>query len=379
MTQDTMRFGFGKNWAEFIDAHFSEDRIQEAQDHLLRFLQLDDLQGKTFLDIGCGSGIHSLAALRAGARAIMSFDYDADSVRTTRRLRAFAGEPAHWQVMQGSVLDRSFVAGLEPADVVYSWGVLHHTGEMWHAIENAAVPMAEQGVFYIALYTSDVYLNPTPEHWLRVKRAYNLAGPLKKRLMEWRHAWRVTFAPELRSGRNPFKAIREYAASRGMSYWTDVRDWLGGYPMEFAGIRETKEFCRDRLGLELLNISAGEANTEYLFRKAGVSSYWDQVMTKHETEMLAPPFVHRKGQAWSLTLPQHAGTGDDLQEPRRSRLMLFEDGVPLGFAHQTHADIEGHGGGRYSHWKDLLIFSTTDGSDPNTNGRRYTISIDMLP
>lgn len=374
-----MRFGFGKNWAEFVDAHFNEERIAKAQEHLLRFLGLDDLRGRRFLDIGCGSGLHSLAALRAGAQAIVSFDYDPDSVATTRKLRAFAGEPTNWHIMQGSVLDNAFMEALDPADIVYSWGVLHHTGDMWHAVENAAKPMTPDGVFYIALYSSDAYLDPPPAYWLDVKRRYNLASPLEKRWMEWQYAWRESIYPDLRSLRNPIKLIAGYAASRGMSFWTDVRDWLGGYPMEFAGNSETKAFCRERMGLELINISAGEGNTEFLFRHQGTRNYWDEVRASISPTALQAPFTHRGGKAYEVHLPGFAGTADDLQHPRRSRLMVYEDGEPIGFAHQSHADIEQHGAGRYSHWHDSLVFSATDGSDPNTNGRRYAVADGVLP
>jgi hypothetical protein len=123
----------------------------------------------------------------------------------------------------------------------------------------------------------------------------------------------------------------------------------------------------------MLNISAGQANTEYLFRKRGAKNYWDAVEASRKLEVLNPPFLHRSGYSWVADLPPHWTDGDDTRNPQRSRLMLFEDRVPVGFAHQTHADIAGHGKGRYSHWKDLLIFSATDNSDPNTNGRRYSI------
>lgn len=379
MTEDNVRFGFGRNWSEFVDAHFSEERIQEAQGHLLRFLQLPSLEGKRFLDIGCGSGLHSLAALRAGAEHIRSFDYDPDSVRTTQKLREFAGNPEHWQISQGSVLDRDFMATLDPADIVYSWGVLHHTGDMWTAIANAALPLSPDGVFYIALYSKDVYIDPPPEYWLSVKRRYNKAGSLVKRLMEWHYAWQTSIKPDLRNFRNPLRLIMSYASSRGMSYWTDVRDWLGGYPMEFAGNAETKAFCLDRLGLELIHISAGEGNTEFLFRRQGARNYWDELRASQRLEPLTGPFSHRSGNAYQIALPQYQATADDLQHPRRSRLMLYEDGEPVGFAHQTHADIEIHGAGRYSHWRDVLIFSATDNTDPNNNARRYHICADVLP
>jgi len=378
MMDDSLRYGFGRNWAEFVKTSFSEERVTIAQDHLLGFLKLANLRGKTFLDIGCGSGLHSLGACRANARGIVSFDYDLDSVHTTQTLREFIGRPSHWTVTQGSVLDRRFLETLDRADIVYSWGVLHHTGSMWRAVENAASAMRDDGVLYLALYTTDVYVDPPPEYWLRVKRRYNHAGQLRKKWMEWAYAWRATIKPELHAGRNPLTAMRGYQESRGMSYWTDVRDWLGGWPMEFAGIAETKSFCAEKLGLELLNIRAGEANTEYLFRKRGARNYWDDVMAAQAIEPLDGPFVHRGGHAWVTPLQRHADTSDTNDQPRRSRLMLYEDGVPLGFAHVPHAHIEAYGGSRYSHWGETLIFSASNNSDPNANGRRYSICATAL-
>src|SRR5687767_11581001 len=78
-TDDALRFGFGANWTDYVKKHFSEERLTIAQDHLLRFLRMSSLTGKSFLDIGCGSGLHSLSAWRAGARPVFSFDYDPKS------------------------------------------------------------------------------------------------------------------------------------------------------------------------------------------------------------------------------------------------------------------------------------------------------------
>lgn len=372
-----MRYEFGKNWSEFIQKNFSEERIKIAQDCLLNFLKLGDLRDRTFLDIGCGSGIHSLAAYRAGAKRIVSFDYDPDSVNTTRKVRELTGSPNNWEVLQGSVLDRSFVDKLDRADIVYSWGVLHHTGNMWEAVRNAASVMNEDGVYYIALYTKDIFIHSTPDFWLAVKKKYNRGSALTRKCIEWGYALKILW-PELRAGRNPFAFIQNYDQSRGMSFWTDVKDWVGGWPMEFAGIAETKSFCGERLGMELLNITAGEANTEYLFRRKGARNYWDDVIAKETAEHLQPPFVHRRGHAWFARLERHIEECDTAEYPRRSRLMLYEDGVPMGFAHAPHAQIESHGGSRYSHWNDHILFSTTDNSDPNSNGRRYSFRASML-
>ncbi len=139
------RFAFGKNWESFIAKNFDGSRLKIASDHLLGFLKTDTLDGKRFLDIGCGSGLHSLAACGAGAREIVSFDYDRDSVSTTEGLRRMAGDPPHWRVEQGSVLDAAYMESLGTFDIVYSWGVLHHTGDQWTAIRNAAAARVQPG------------------------------------------------------------------------------------------------------------------------------------------------------------------------------------------------------------------------------------------
>jgi 2-polyprenyl-3-methyl-5-hydroxy-6-metoxy-1,4-benzoquinol methylase len=122
------RFEFGRNWRRFLD-RLSEERIAQAERSLLTWIEADNLNSKRFLDIGCGSGLFSLAARRLGAR-VHSFDYDPNSVECAGSLRAryFPGAEKEWTVEQASVLDRSYIEGLGPYDVVYAWGVLHHTG-----------------------------------------------------------------------------------------------------------------------------------------------------------------------------------------------------------------------------------------------------------
>src|SRR5262245_45349652 len=121
------RFAFGKNWQEFLRI-IDETRIRQAEDSLAVMLRESTLVGKSFLDIGCGSGLFSLAARRLGAR-VHSFDFDADSVACADELRRryFQGDP-QWTIEQGSVLDSHYMSALGNFDIVYSWGVLHHTG-----------------------------------------------------------------------------------------------------------------------------------------------------------------------------------------------------------------------------------------------------------
>lgn len=260
-------FSFGQNWAQYVSAHFSEERVRVAQRHLTAFLELPSLAGKSFIDAGCGSGLSSLAAFDAGAARLLSFDCDPASVETTRRLRELRGNPENWTVAQGSVLDREFLRTLEPADIVYSWGVLHHTGSMWEAIENAATLLSDSdALFYIALYVT----TPKSDYWTEVKKRYNTASPARQRVMEVRYAIRHLLLPELVRGRNPVAFLRKYRERRGMEAFTDIRDWLGGYPYEHARIPEVMAFCRKKLDLTLINLNPDPGFAEYLFTSAAV-------------------------------------------------------------------------------------------------------------
>ena len=266
MTTNSARFGFGKNWEDYIKKHFSDERVEISRKHLLSFLKLDDLKGKSFLDIGSGSGLHSLAALRSGAERIYSFDYDLDSVTTTEKLREFAGNPSHWEVRQGSILDKEFLRTIEPADIVYSWGVLHHTGSMWEAMDNTFELGKKGSLYYIALYDYDAYGHPPPEFWLDLKQRYNKSSAWGKRKLELWYIWTYNMHGTILALPLLLMKILGYKQSRGMAFYTDVKDWLGGWPMEFAKRADVKKWA-EKHGLEMLEMKTGEANAEYLFKR----------------------------------------------------------------------------------------------------------------
>jgi SAM-dependent methyltransferase len=263
--QEQITFSFGRNWEAFVDKHFSPARVQISRRHMLDFLDLPDLKGKYFLDVGCGSGLSSVAALEAGADRVVGFDVDPHAVLASRKLHELCGSPANWSILEGSVLDRDFLAGIEPADIVYSWGVLHHTGQMWQAIRNAAALLRPRSLFYVALYLT----TPRSPYWMRIKQRYNRAGALGKRGMEIYYILRHILAPALIRGRNPFHEIFSYREHRGMDFLTDVRDWLGGYPYEDASIPEVLRFGRRQLKLTLVNIATSPTLVEYLFEAPG--------------------------------------------------------------------------------------------------------------
>ena len=269
MTQETVkRFEFGKNWLDFVQRNYSQETVDTSKKHILQFMRREDLRDMSFLDIGCGSGLHSVAAWQAGASPLYSFDYDPNSVVATRYVQEQAGRPANWHAEQGSVLDEAYMAGLPKFSVVYSWGVLHHTGDVWQAIRNAAGRVAQGGLFYIALYSADVQIDPTPQFWLDVKKKYVSAGWLMRRRMEAWYIWRFMLNRNLGNLPAFLQRVREHKRNRGMNIFTDIRDWLGGWPMEFVYDAQAIEFCKG-LGFKLENIKTGEACTEFLFVHVG--------------------------------------------------------------------------------------------------------------
>lgn len=237
--EESTHFRFGENW-EAYSRLITEAKIDRAVDDMKRLLGTDDLSGSSFADVGCGSGLHSLVALRLGVTRIFGFDFDPKSVETARELlRSRAGDGA-WRIERKSVFDIQPGAD-DTFDWVYSWGVLHHTGAMWEAIEKTMALVAERGRFAIAIYRK----TPSCPQWVRFKRAYSgLPRPLQTVV---RGLYITLFClAYAASGRNPVSYIRTYESNRGMNYFTDVHDWLGGYPYESASPEEIVSFFEAR-------------------------------------------------------------------------------------------------------------------------------------
>jgi 2-polyprenyl-3-methyl-5-hydroxy-6-metoxy-1,4-benzoquinol methylase len=265
------RFEFGKNWARFL-GHLDDNRIARAEESLRTMLETSNLEGKSFLDIGSGSGLFSLAARRLGAR-VRSFDYDPDSVACTRELRRrYFHNDQEWTIEEGSALDEGYVKSLGAFDVVYSWGVLHHTGDMWRALENTALPVAPGGKLFVAIYNDQ---GSRSIRWRSIKKTYNNLPALLKVPFAV-----VVSAPEeakaiLRSvvTLNPSDYLRswtQYDPVRGMNRWRDIIDWVGGYPYEFAKPEEIFDFYRAR-GFQLAKMKCGGVGlgcNEFVFKRA---------------------------------------------------------------------------------------------------------------
>jgi len=236
------RFEFGKNWARFLRV-LDDGRIRQAEQSLREMLELTRLDGMTFLDVGSGSGLFSMVAARLGAR-VHSFDFDPESVACTRYLKERYAPTSQWVIEQGSVLDRTYIKRLNQFDVVYSWGVLHHTGAMWEALDNTVSLVKEGGKLFIAIYNDQGGMS---RRWKAIKRLYNKAPRIIRPLI----CVPVMTACEGRAmlgralkGRNPLEAWTDQKTFRGMSKWHNWIDWIGGYPFEVAKPEEIFDFCR---------------------------------------------------------------------------------------------------------------------------------------
>jgi SAM-dependent methyltransferase len=261
-------FEFGKNWASYAKL-ITDAEINVATLELQRLMG-GRLDGKRFLDIGCGSGLHSLAALRLGAAEVVSIDIDPDSVETTQRvLRCHAPEES-WRVMKLSVFDMDRKE-LGEFDVVYSWGVLHHTGDLRRALALAASMVRSGGRFALALYRR----TPFCWFWKLEKRWYAHGSPRSQKAARTAYLilFRLAFWLRFRSYK---RYVAEYRGRRGMDFLHDIHDWMGGWPYESIsprqvdrlmlahGLKVARSFARPWFVVEIF----GAGCNEYLYSKA---------------------------------------------------------------------------------------------------------------
>lgn len=260
------RFEFGQNWRQFL-SKLNEQQIAESERSLCTLLQLDSLVGLRFLDIGSGSGLSSLAARRLGAK-VHSFDFDPQSAACTAQLRdRYFPNDASWVVARGSALDEDYLRSLGDFDIVYSWGVLHHTGQMLRAMHLAQIPVKPGGKLVLALYNDQGILSSV---WRKVKRIY-CSGSLGR--------WFIiaVFVPlfavmaimsSIGKYRHPFQYFRNYHRQRGMSIYYDWLDWLGGLPFEVASPENVLSFYR-MYGFSLTNLTTTNSFgcNQYVFER----------------------------------------------------------------------------------------------------------------
>jgi len=218
-------FQFGSNWESYVKI-VNDKRVFQAIKGLEKLISRSDIEGKRFFDIGCGSGLSMLAALHLGASEVSGVDIDHKSICAAHALLSQWTPGKRWSVYQRSVFELNPIE-VGDFDVVHSWGVLHHTGNMWEAIAKAASLVRKNGLLVIAVYHKTAFCNL----WRVEKKLYSQSNASVQRII--RLVYKAAFLTrKITLGENALRFISQYHGSRGMDWHHDVHDWLGGYPYE---------------------------------------------------------------------------------------------------------------------------------------------------
>lgn len=231
-------FEFGNNWLEY-SKKIGKKEIEMAIEGIKSLFPGIDLKGKEFLDVGCGSGVHSLAALMLGAN-VTSLDIDPVSVKTTKEVLRSRGYCSD-KVFECSVFEMDKKIADKKFDIVYSWGVLHHTGDMWKAIDLCADRVASSGYLSLALYKKTALCKA----WEIEKKWYTSTSKTSQKMAQKIYIALFWLAHVL-TGKSFKKRVQNYASFRGMDFYHDVHDWMGGYPYESISNEEIKAFLEQK-------------------------------------------------------------------------------------------------------------------------------------
>jgi len=219
------------------------------------------------VDIGFGQGLGLLTAAADGAR-VVGVDINPTCGQVLARNAAFFPEVGGigFPVLIGSILDDGIVRQAREAspdgggyDIVHSWGVLHHTGDMNRAVRNAASLVRGGGHLVVALYNRHWSSPP----WLAIKYLYCKSPGWLQRLMVRTLLPVIYVAKWLVTGRNPRRQ------ARGMDFFYDVVDWVGGYPYEYASREEVLQMIQP-LGFACVAFMPSEVPTgcnQFVFRR----------------------------------------------------------------------------------------------------------------
>ena len=262
------QFDFGQNWIEYSRAALTAERMESAEADFSKLYRGIALEGRSFLEIGFGQGMSVVFAARAGARVVACDINPKCATALAETAKKFPGvDVSGIPLIFGSILDDKTTEALRAAapqgraayDVVHSWGVLHHTGDMGRALRTAASLVADGGHLMAAIYNRHWSSRP----WRWIKRLYVGSPGWARRLLVALCTVVIYIAKWAVTKRNPL--LKE----RGMDFHYDVVDWVGGFPYEYASVAEFTRAARP-LGLELVRAVPAQVPTgcnEYVFRK----------------------------------------------------------------------------------------------------------------
>jgi len=254
-----LAFNFGANWQRFSDSSLDNLKFEEALNSLDHLIGHEKIKGSSFLDIGCGSGIFAIAASLAGARKVVGIDISKESISASISNKKRFADQNTIDFFHKSIFDNN-ISQLGQFDIVYSWGVLHHTGDMWRAIDIASQFVSPNSLFVIAIYNK----HWSSKAWKVIKRLYNISPAIIQRLMIYIFFIIIATAKLIVTRKNPFKKQK-----RGMSFYYDVVDWVGGYPYEYADKDEVINYV-EKLGFRCIKTVKPVVPTgcnEFVFNK----------------------------------------------------------------------------------------------------------------
>lgn len=252
-------FNFGENWDQYSEKVLSKESLDSAILSIQSLLQIENLDNKSFLDVGCGSGLFSVAAQKLNASKVVGIDINPICVDISLINSEMYAPYSSMSFIQGSALDNAFLNQLGEFDIVYAWGSLHHTGSMWDSISSISQRINPNGMFVLSIYNKHF----TSPIWRLIKRVYNTSPNIGKKIMVYIFGVIIFGAKFVMTGNHPFKK------ERGMDFWYDVIDWVGGYPYEYANPQELINFLNN-LDYRLVNYVPAEVPTgcnEFVFKR----------------------------------------------------------------------------------------------------------------
>ncbi len=243
-----MKFNFGNNWQNFLDNKLDEERINIAEKSLIEFSIKKAKKNQTFFDAGSGSGLFSLAAKKLGFK-VFSIDIDKESVNCTKFLKKkFYNNDKNWKIFHGSVLNKKILDKIPNFDVVYSWGVLHHTGQMWVALDNCIRKVKPNGKLFIAIYNDQGLRSRI---WWIIKYIFNFLPSFLSKIyflivITILYFFIIIKKILLLDLKSFFDYILHVKKNRGMSFYFNMLDWIGGFPYEYSSFENLKQYCENK-------------------------------------------------------------------------------------------------------------------------------------
>jgi SAM-dependent methyltransferase len=231
-----MKFTFGKNWLSFSENALNAEKINIARSAFSELTDGIDLKGKNFIDIGFGQGLGLYNSQALGAN-VLGIDLDPDCKNALESTQKYFPGSSIPKVEIASILNENIqdVLSIKKFDIVHSWGVLHHTGNMALAIKNAIKLVDSKGYFIIAIYNR----HWTSPIWTVIKILYRALPGFMQEMALLVFQFLMKFRTDATRDKN------DHSTDRGMDLLHDIRDWLGGYPYEYASIEEMETLMKN--------------------------------------------------------------------------------------------------------------------------------------